>query len=200
MANSIESRDDARRTEQREARQLIEAAKVGDLVALESMVASGCRIQARDEDGDTALMYASAFGEADVLVWLLEKGACADSKNEAGSTALMDAARLGWWECVKVLVNAGCDMDCADCQGDTALMLVVGASEDVDEDCGKCAAILLEAGCDLAVEDPSGRCAEERARVSGAGKLEAMIAAETERRILEKSVAPWVSASAGKRI
>jgi hypothetical protein len=91
-------------------------------------------------------------------------------------------------------------MDCVDCPGDTALMLLVGASEDEDEDCGKCAAILLAAGCDLAVEDSSGRCAHERARVSGAGKLETMIAAEWERRILEKSVAPSMSAWAGKRI
>lgn len=72
---------------------LMIASKKGDITLIENLLYSGAEINARDEDGWTALMYAARFQKnPDVTKLLLYKGADREIKNKYGLTALMLAA------------------------------------------------------------------------------------------------------------
>ena len=49
----------------------------------------GTNVNARDEQGATALMHAAVYGSPEVMKALLDKGANPNIANGAGSTALM---------------------------------------------------------------------------------------------------------------
>ena len=72
---------------------LMIAAKKGDIQKIEDLLYSGAQIDARDDDGWTALMYAARFQkDADVTKLLLYKGADRTIKNKYGLTALLLAS------------------------------------------------------------------------------------------------------------
>ena len=72
---------------------LMNAAKKGDIALIENLLYSGAEINAKDEDGWTALMYAARFQKnSDATRLLLYKGADRSIKNKYGITALLLAA------------------------------------------------------------------------------------------------------------
>lgn len=72
---------------------LMFAAKKGDIPLIENLIYSGADINAKDNDGWTALMYAARFQKnADVTKLLLCKGSDCSLKNIYGLTALVLAA------------------------------------------------------------------------------------------------------------
>lgn len=80
-------RDSAGRTK------LMLAAKKGDISRIEDLLYSGAEINARDEEGWTALMYAARFQpNPDVTKLLLFKGADRAAKNKYGLSSLLLAA------------------------------------------------------------------------------------------------------------
>ena len=80
-------RDSAGRTK------LMMAAKKGDINRIEDLLYSGAEINARDEEGWTALMYAARFQpNPDVTKLLLFKGADRAAKNRYGLSSLLLAA------------------------------------------------------------------------------------------------------------
>ena len=69
------------------------AAKKGDITKIEDLLYSGAEINAKDDEGWTALMYASRFqANPDVTRLLLLKGADRGVKNNYGLTSLLLAA------------------------------------------------------------------------------------------------------------
>ncbi len=56
-------------------KQLFNAAKAGDLQALNQSIESGANVTYKDEQGVTALMVAAEEGHAEVVAALLEAGA-----------------------------------------------------------------------------------------------------------------------------
>lgn len=52
-------------------------------------------VDCTDEEGNTALQFASASGHENLVRFLLRKGASVDSRNHYGWTPLMHAARCG---------------------------------------------------------------------------------------------------------
>lgn len=52
-------------------------------------------VDCTDEEGNTALQFASASGHENLVRFLLRKGASVDSRNNYGWTPLMQAARWG---------------------------------------------------------------------------------------------------------
>lgn len=52
-------------------------------------------VDCTDEEGNTALQFASASGHENLVRFLLRKGASVDSRNNYGWTPLMHAARWG---------------------------------------------------------------------------------------------------------
>ena len=72
---------------------LMIAAKKGDIQKIEDLLYSGAQIDAKDDEGWTALMYAARFQkDADVTKLLLYKGADRTIKNKYGLTALLLAS------------------------------------------------------------------------------------------------------------
>lgn len=95
----------------------------GQAEAIETLLAENhaVDVDARDESGWTALMFASRAGHASVAALLLEAGADVDLQNDAGQTALHLAAIEGRDEVTRILLNAGADMSARDKEGRTPL-------------------------------------------------------------------------------
>ena len=115
-------------------------------------------VNARDEVGATALMFAAGYGTAESVKVLLDAGADLNARNEDGWTALMRAAGKGTAESVKVLLDAGADVNAMDEDGWTALMWAArfGTAESVK--------VLLKAGADASVKDKDGKTAWDLAQ------------------------------------
>ena len=77
-----------------------------------------------DNEGNTALMMASAEGYKDIVQFLLsEEGADPNIQNEDGRTALMWASFRGHTETVRALLEAGADPNIENDDGDRAIDL-----------------------------------------------------------------------------
>jgi hypothetical protein len=65
------------------------AAKKGDTSRVEALLKAGADIEAKDNDGRTALMLAAQYGRVDTVRLLLAKGAHADARDKRGWNACM---------------------------------------------------------------------------------------------------------------
>jgi ankyrin repeat protein len=70
------------------------------------LLAKGVNINARDEDGNTPLLLASADGYTDMVEVLLKHWADVDAKNKYGWTALMWASTFGKKDVVEMLLQS----------------------------------------------------------------------------------------------
>ncbi len=92
---------------------LIKAAYSGNLSDVERLLKNGANVNAKRDDGITALMGASIEGHEDVVALLLTKGVDVNEKgnifgrNGGGATACDFASRKGRQEIVKMLIRAG---------------------------------------------------------------------------------------------
>ena len=103
------------------------AARDGDIVKVHAILDADPKVvDARDNDGVTALILAAQNGHAEVAKQLLDKGAAADARNNDGWTALMVAAANGHVEVAKQLLDKGAAVDVRNNDGWTALMYAVG--------------------------------------------------------------------------
>ncbi|CAL8311970.1 unnamed protein product [Merluccius merluccius] len=64
-----------------------------------------------DEEGNTALQFASASGHENLVRFLLRKGASVDSRNNYGWTPLMQAARFGHLNVAHILLENGAEIN-----------------------------------------------------------------------------------------
>ena len=79
-------------------------------------------MNARDNEGTTALVFAALGGDAETVQALLDAGADVNAKNSDGWTALMQAASGGDAETVQALLDARADVNAKDNDGVTALI------------------------------------------------------------------------------
>jgi predicted LPLAT superfamily acyltransferase len=82
----------------------------------------GADVNAKTEDGRSALMFASLLGHVDVVKVLLDEGADVHAKDKFGVTALMEASKKGYVDVVKVLLDEGADVNVKTEDGRSALM------------------------------------------------------------------------------
>ncbi len=94
-------------TAEKRASGLINAATAGDLVRVKSLIAARADVNAKANDGETALMWASYKGHAEVVEALLAARADVNAKDQRGWTALKIAQVAGHTRMVKLLRQAG---------------------------------------------------------------------------------------------
>jgi hypothetical protein len=163
---------------------LLRAAKSGYHAKVDQLIEKGVDVNAQDEFGWTALMWASHEGHADVARSLIDAGADLEREvenqddilrvggkelqkhNYRGSTALMWASHEGHPEVVKMLLEAGANVAARDKDGSTALS---NASVKGNEEIVK---MLLEAGSDVDARDEYGWTALMRGSDSWHDKYE----------------------------
>ena len=85
------------------AAQFFEAASNGDVTFIEDVLDRGADIEARNDNGLTALMLASWEGQVAAVELLLDRGADIDARDRYGDTALIWASRKGHDEVAAVL-------------------------------------------------------------------------------------------------
>jgi TonB family protein len=97
-------------------------ALTGQVDAVRSLLAEATpELDAADETGGTALMYAVEGGHEEIVEMLLEAGASLDQQNRSGETALHLAARHGRTASARLLLRAGADFEPRDSEGRTPL-------------------------------------------------------------------------------
>lgn len=83
--------------------QFLEKATKGQKDVVQLLLEYGARIDDRDNDGITAIMYASYHGHASAIEVLLNWGADADVQNKAGQTAYQLALNAGFEDAAGVI-------------------------------------------------------------------------------------------------
>jgi ankyrin repeat protein len=139
----------------------INAAKSGDLSAVKSFIAGGADVNAKVNNGLTALMLASQQGNKEVVELLLAKGADVNAKNNEGWTALVAASSKGHKEIVGLLLAKGANVDAKMNYGGTALIAasLMGHKEVMQ--------VLIDKGADVNAKDNDGWTALINASVQG---------------------------------
>src|ERR1700694_3359809 len=80
---------------------LFDAAQAGDLQRVKALLDAKVDVNAKNNNGGRALMFASANGHLDVVQVLLAKGAEVNAKDNDGDTALIMASGIGHTDVVQ---------------------------------------------------------------------------------------------------
>jgi len=90
--------------------------------SVKALAEEGCNLEAVDDQGWTALMFASQNGHDKVVNALIYAKCNLDSTNAYGRNALMYASERGYSNVVKYLVTAKCELNAQHVYDKTALM------------------------------------------------------------------------------
>jgi uncharacterized protein len=102
--------------------QLIEAAKNQDHQTIRSLVSQHADVNARSDDGSTALLWAAHWNDLDTADQLLRAGADANAANDFRMTPLSQACVNGSASLVDLLLKFGAKPNTAIATGETPLM------------------------------------------------------------------------------
>lgn len=97
------------KTSKKDQKSLFKAVENNDISKLRILLQKDINLNARNEDGDTALRLAVMFDRIKVENKLLEMGADPNIQNKDGKTALIWAAQNGYTETVVNLLEKGAD-------------------------------------------------------------------------------------------
>lgn len=105
---------------------LLRGARLENLIMVKEALDAGADMNAKDEDGWTAIAIASQVGSIEIVAKLLEKGADVNTKTNDDNTALISASYKGYKDIVEKLLKAGAEVNAKNIYGKTAL---ISASE-----------------------------------------------------------------------
>ncbi len=98
------------------------AAQKGDLAKVKELLEKNPElVNAKDQDGDTPLMYAATGGSISMVQLLIAEGADIEAKNSAGQTSLLYAVYYGKKEVAEFLLVKGAQINYQDRNGRTPL-------------------------------------------------------------------------------
>jgi uncharacterized protein len=90
---------------------LIMASYNGRLDAAKLLIESGAQVDFKDTNGETALLWASAQEDPQVVEFLIGSGADINTRDKRGFDALIRASLLGAHRTVKILLDKGVPLD-----------------------------------------------------------------------------------------
>jgi uncharacterized protein len=130
---------------------LLDPAESGDHdAAMHLLSTKGTNVNAAGPDGSTAIMYAAANGDLELVRALIQAGADVKAKNQFGTSALTEAAIIGSAPIIETLLKAGADPNFRTPNGETPLMAAARTGK-VDA-----AKALLDAGADINAKETWG--------------------------------------------
>ncbi len=130
---------------------LLDVVERGDRAAALAMLTKGANPNTPGPDGTTALMWAAANDDVELVRALLKAGADVKAKNHFGTTAITEAAILGSAPILDALLKAGADANTTNPEGETPLMAAARSGK-VDA-----ARLLVEAGADVNARESFGQ-------------------------------------------
>ena len=128
---------------------------------LTALINSGVDINAKDNSGYTALIWAAKRRNDIVVTQLIKAGADLNVKDNNGETALMIAASYGSFggeNIVEQLINAGADVNAKDNYGATALIRAIEGTG-WSSYSATVVKIIINAGADVNARDNKGKTA-----------------------------------------
>ena len=108
-----------------EVENIFDAAKAGDVEAIEDFAATGVDLNEKGEDGRSAMHLAVAYGRMDALRALIKAGGNYDAKDPGKNTVLMYAVGYGRKDCTLALLEAGASAAAQNDKGMNALQLAM---------------------------------------------------------------------------
>ena len=93
--------------------------------AMKLMQSKPTIVNARDLNGNTALVAAISNRDEEWTGYLLKEGADPDMQTSTGETPLMAAAKIGFTQAVEWLIGMGAKVDDENKMGETALIVAV---------------------------------------------------------------------------
>jgi ankyrin repeat protein len=127
---------------------LVEAARTQDHQAIRSLISQHADVNARSDDGSTALLWATHWNDTEVADLLLRAGADANTANAFQVTPLSQACLNGSGGLVRSLLKAGAKANAVIATGETPLMTCArsGSLEAVQ--------MLIEYGAEINAKEP----------------------------------------------
>lgn len=114
----------------------------GHIEICKELIAKSVDLEAKDNQGWTALMFCAQEGRQNCLELLVENGANVNAADFAGRTSLMQAARCGFPHIAKSLIVAGADVHAASGWANALIIAATSGHSEVGE-------LLLEHGAML---------------------------------------------------
>ena len=130
---------------------LHQAALNGNYSEVISLLTGNRDVNMKDQDGRTALMYASYNGHTEIVKELLNKGAKINLRDQNGRTALMFAASGPFPETVKLLLENKAEPDLADGEEHYTALMYAAAEGQLEV-----VRILLNGRADPTLKDVDG--------------------------------------------
>ena len=130
---------------------LFDAAESGyQAAAIRLATNKGANVNAAGPDGTTAIMYAAANNDLELVRALIKAGANVKPANQLGTSAITEAAIIGSAPIIDALIKAGADPNFRTPAGETPLMAVARSGK-VDA-----AKVLISAGADVNAKETWG--------------------------------------------
>ncbi|CAL4087961.1 unnamed protein product, partial [Meganyctiphanes norvegica] len=101
-------------TDESNCYELHAAAQSGDVAKIKEVVARGVDINARNQDGKTALLLASRYGQLEAIRTLVQLGANLQTRGDGGNPPIYEAALYGQADAANVLLLLGADVNARD--------------------------------------------------------------------------------------
>jgi ankyrin repeat protein len=131
---------------------LMDAIRADDVIKL--LLSKGSDVNAKNEEGDTALIGASFAGNTDLVALLIKNGADVNAANKDGVSPLFGAACEGRPDVVKLLLEKGANVKARENRND-ATPLIIAAFEGHKE----VAEMLINKGAEVNAKDREGNTA-----------------------------------------